>query len=454
MSTQTYTQIELLSANGTVLRRVSTAGPRLPTEDETPIIDLAPIDGTLGERKALASRIKAASENTGFFNIRNHGIPNELIQNSLSQAKTFFDQPLNLKETFSMRYDPRIDPTCTDPRSALGQGKFREDGDYIWKGTSHLPGFREVTVSFWQSRLALARKLVCIFALALGEREDNFDDITSHPGADALYIHYPGIPDVAADSDIDVGIGSHTDIQCFTLLWQDNSGGLQVLSAQDEWLDARPIEGTLVVNIGDFLQGLSNNKFKSTVHGVYNRQLDSRYSMPFFFGFNPEAVCKVVPSCVDDEHPPLYEPISCGEETCREDDSKTESFSSDEYNVRFTTKLDAPLPDIEEAVSACSESSLALTPSAWLREGVCPVLDSESVTPAAAERCGLKPLAQELAASVSTAMLNLMECPEGTWQTIQQPCLAKEESIGMPRRGSGPGLVWAAVLAAVASLLL
>ncbi|KAE8142795.1 Clavaminate synthase-like protein [Aspergillus pseudotamarii] len=345
MTTQTYTQIELLSANGTVLRRVSTAPPRLPTDDEIPVIDLAPIDGTLDKRKALASRIKAASENTGFFYVRNHGIPEELIQNSLSQAKTFFNQPLSqkmktdfsaskvsagyhgvgstqvnrketrdLKETFSMRYDPRIDPTCTDPKSVLEQeGKSRDDGDYIWKGTSHLPKFQEVTVSFWQSRLALARKLVRIFALALGEREDYFDGVTSHPGADALYIHYPGVPDVAADSNIDVGIGSHTDIQCFTLLWQDNSGGLQVLSAQDEWIDARPIEGTLVVNIGDFLQRLSNNKFKSTVHRVYNRQPDSRYSMPFFFGFNPEAVCKVVPSCVDDGHPPLYEPISCGE---------------------------------------------------------------------------------------------------------------------------------------------
>ncbi|EIT75475.1 isopenicillin N [Aspergillus oryzae 100-8] len=273
MATQTYTQIELLSANGSVLRRVSTAPPRLPTDDEIPIIDLAPIDGTLDERKALASRIKTASENTGFFYIRNHGIPEELIQNSLSQAKTFFDQPLSEKM--------KIDSSASNVSSG-----------YYGVGT---------------------RKLVRIFALALGEREDYFDDVTSHPGADALYIHYPGIPDVAADSDIDVGIGSHTDIQCFTLLWQDNSGGLQVLSAQDEWLDARPIEGTLVVNIGDFLQRLSNNKFKSTVHRVYNRQPDSRYSMPFFFGFNPEAVCKVVPSCVDDEHPPLYEPISCGE---------------------------------------------------------------------------------------------------------------------------------------------
>ncbi|CAG7967866.1 unnamed protein product [Penicillium nalgiovense] len=90
------------------------------------------------------------------------------------------------------------------------------------------------------------------------------------------------------------------------------SGGLQVLSASDEWLDARPIPGTLVVNIGDFLQRLSNNRFKSTVHRVYNRQPTSRYSMPFFLGFNPDSVCKVVPSCIDEDHPALYGPISCG----------------------------------------------------------------------------------------------------------------------------------------------
>lgn len=188
---------------------------------------------------------------------------------------------------------------------------FGED-DFIWEGTKHLPGFRDVTVTFWQKRLELARKLVRIFALALGQSEDYFDNITTHPGADGLYVHYPGTPDLTTDMTVDAGIGSHTDIQCFTLLWQDMSGGLQVLSAQDEWLDARPIEGTIVVNIADFLQRLSNNRFKSTVHRVFNRQSTSRYSMPFFFGFNPESVCTVVPSCVDEQHPALYEPISCG----------------------------------------------------------------------------------------------------------------------------------------------
>ena len=91
------------------------------------------------------------------------------------------------------------------------------------------------------------------------------------------------------------------------------SGGLQVLSSEGEWLDAAPIEGTLVVNIGDLLQRLSNNKFKSTVHRVYNRQKASRYAMPFFLGFNPEAICSVVPTCVDEDHPALYPPISSGQ---------------------------------------------------------------------------------------------------------------------------------------------
>ena len=157
--------------------------------------------------------------------------------------------------------------------------------------------------------------MIRIFALALDMPEDYFDAVTTSPGADGLYIHYPPTPaDTLKDNngDVDVGIGSHTDIQCVTLLWQDMSGGLQVLSANDEWLDARPIPGTLVVNIGDFLQRLSNNRFKSTVHRVYNRQPVSRYSMPFFLGFNPDTVCKVVPSCIDETHPALFEPISCG----------------------------------------------------------------------------------------------------------------------------------------------
>ncbi|KAF4987558.1 hypothetical protein FGRMN_10310 [Fusarium graminum] len=332
-----FTTVQLLTPDGPVNRRVRCGKPRTPTLDEMPVIDLSSLDGDATARNALATKIKAAAENTGFFYVSNHGIPQDLIEGALEQIKNFFNQTpeekdrvaftkagkfcgyhgvgstqinnketRDKKETFSMRYDTRIDTThdCVEDINS----NF-DSTDYVWDGTSHLTSFRPVLTEFYQRRLMLARKLIRLFALALDLPEDYFDKIITTPGADAVHIHYPGNEDT---EDVDVGIGSHTDIQCVTLLWQDMSGGLQVLSADDEWLDARPIEGTLVINIGDFLQRLSNNRFKSTVHRVYNRQKASRYAMPFFLGFNPDAVCEVVPTCIDDEHPPLYEPISCG----------------------------------------------------------------------------------------------------------------------------------------------
>ena len=209
-----------------------------------------------------------------------------------------------------MRYDPRNDKANNDPIDTSAPAIVANDE--IWDHTSNIPGFKETLVEFWQRRIDLARKLIRIFALALDLPENYFDAVTTHPGADASYMHYPGVPD-AAPKIANLGLGSHTDFQCISLLWQDHLGGLEILSKDGEWLDAAPIEGTLVVNIGDYLQRLSNDKFKSTVHRVHNRQTVSRYSMPFFLGFNPEAVCSVVPTCIDEDHPALYSPISCGQ---------------------------------------------------------------------------------------------------------------------------------------------
>lgn len=104
-----YTQVELLTLSGPEFRRVSTAPPRPPTEDEIPIIDLACIDKDLEARKSLASKVRAAAESTGFFYIKNHGIPEELIQNALSQAKAFFDQPIEKKQLASSKIQKNAD---------------------------------------------------------------------------------------------------------------------------------------------------------------------------------------------------------------------------------------------------------------------------------------------------------------------------------------------------------
>ena len=137
--------------------------------------------------------------------------------------------------------------------------------------------------------------------------------MTDQIGSDGVFNFYPAMTKEQAEMSQDVGIGSHTDLQCFTFLWQDAIGGLQVLTKEGQWIRAPPINGTFVVNIGDYLQRLSNDRFVSTVHRVYNRSMSDRYSMPFFFGFNFNETCGVLPTCVDEDHPAKYEPISCGD---------------------------------------------------------------------------------------------------------------------------------------------
>lgn len=123
-----------------------------------------------------------------------------------------------------------------------------------------------------------------IFALSLDLDEQYFDEKVTYPGADGVLNYYPVATEAERASDV-VGLGSHTDLQLFTLLWQDYQvGGLQVLNKEGQWIKAPPINETIVVNIGDFMMRLCNDLYKSTVHRVYNRAEVERVSMPFFFG--------------------------------------------------------------------------------------------------------------------------------------------------------------------------
>lgn len=112
-----------------------------------------------------------------------------------------------------------------------------------------------------------------------------------------------------ARSSKDVGLGAHTDIQCFTILWQDLIGGLQVLMADGSWVKAPPIPGTFVVNIGDYLMRSTNDQFTSTVHRAFMRTTSDCYSMSFFFGFNFNEECSVLPSCIGEDEPATYGPL-------------------------------------------------------------------------------------------------------------------------------------------------
>ncbi|KAM5352696.1 hypothetical protein ACJ41O_005418 [Fusarium nematophilum] len=308
---ETY-KLELLSAYGSIFRDVLKTAPRDCDESEVPTIDLSNVRGSDEQRQALAKIVQEAAENTGFFYIKNHGIPQAHIDAAFKQARTFFSQPAAKKaevsqsqsrfyngwserratiisaaesrdhrEGFSFRYDPRHDPEPKDldaiPEDVKASLRCE---DFVWDRTSDLPGFKEDMLAYWRS--------------------------------DGVVNYYPKNTE-PQDATVDVGLGSHTDLQCFTLLWQDQVGGLQVLNKEGQWIKVPPVPGTFVVNIGDFLMRLSNDRFQSTVHRVFNYAPEDRYSMPFFFGFNFNEKCSVLPSCTSEENPPKYEPISCGE---------------------------------------------------------------------------------------------------------------------------------------------
>ena len=109
------------------------------------------------------------------------------------------------------------------------------------------------------------------------------------------------------------GIFPHKDEVAFTILAQDDVGGLQIRVGDDDWLDATPVPGAFVINIGDTMARWTNDRFASTWHRVVNLSGRERYSIPFFFRPNVDAVITCLPSCQGPDNPPRYEPIHVGQ---------------------------------------------------------------------------------------------------------------------------------------------
>jgi isopenicillin N synthase-like dioxygenase len=183
-------------------------------------------------------------------------------------------------------YAPAYDPSPKDPATVPAEvQRWLHGEEMIWEGTSHLPNFKEDVLTYWAACLTLARKLVRIFALSLDLEEDYFDEKTTYPGADGVFNYYPPTSEEQKRAEGGaIGLGIHTDLQLFTLLWQDLTGGLyvfgiadvgnciadevacrQILTKEGQWIKATPIEGTIAVNIGDFMMRLCNDMYKYVV---------------------------------------------------------------------------------------------------------------------------------------------------------------------------------------------
>lgn len=172
------------------------------------------------------------------------------------------------------------------------------------------PGFKNGVAVYYGALLSLARRVVRLMAKVLELPENHFDPIVTHPGAMLRLLKYPAQDPSQPDA---LGIGAHTDIECFTILCQGKQPALQILNVDGEWIEAPPLPDTFVVNIGDMLARWSNDVFISTVHRVLNITGEERYSIPFFFGVNYDAMVEPLSTCIPQGSKTTYEPVLAGD---------------------------------------------------------------------------------------------------------------------------------------------
>jgi len=304
-----------------------------------PLIDIADLDHTDIERRtAVAEQIRVACEQVGFFYIRNHGVPQGLQDDVYAAAAEFFALPAQQKLAVDITKSDRHRGYCAqgilnadinnlnavDMQEAyeVSMELPADDEDYLagnpmygpnlWP--EHPAAFRTTVSAYVDEMIGLGRRLFRGFALALGLEERWFDDKITKPMGQLRVIHYP--PQEGALDPKQIGIGAHTDYECFTILSQ-STAGLQVQNAAGQWVAAPPIPGALLINIGDCMERWTNDQFRSTLHRVINLSGRERYSLAFFYGANYHATIECLPCCSSEHRPAKYPPVRAGEWTIR-----------------------------------------------------------------------------------------------------------------------------------------
>ena len=284
---------------------MSYAEAKILDQSLIPVVDIQPLrDGS--DPKGVAKLLHEASQKLGFIYIKGHGIPEEVIDSARAGAYEFFGQ------TESAKADVKV---TAKHRGWLGQGGAKmKDGakadlkeSFIWgheddddqalmdhdlRGTNiwpaELPHMSQQAMSYFQHAHKVAHYLMRGFALGLDLEEDFFLKTASRPLSRASFVYYPAQPAELGSSQF--GVGPHTDFGVLTVLCQDSVGGLQVEDASGDWIQAPPIDGTLIVNVADLLSRWTDGAYKSTPHRVVNSSGKKRLSIVLAFDPNPETV--------------------------------------------------------------------------------------------------------------------------------------------------------------------
>jgi isopenicillin N synthase-like dioxygenase len=301
------------------------SGFAVPVVDVSPWVEVGAYDDD--DRARVARELDDACRSVGFVQILGHGVPDAAVAGLAAAMDDFFALPLAdklaLKVPANRGYSaPKSESLSlslglesanrmndffeafnvgTEARSFAGLDL--DEADYGLNVWPDVPGFRERVEAYVAEAGRVARTLLRVFAAALGLPADYFEALTDH-SIDVLRMNNYALPpgEVTLDGEL-TGMGEHTDFGLVTVLWADQVAGLQVLGREGGWHDVSPVDGALLVNLGDLTARLTNDRWSSTLHRVKPPVVDGRVlrrrSAAFFHDGNVDAVVATLPSHLD-----------------------------------------------------------------------------------------------------------------------------------------------------------
>ena len=318
--------------------------------EDIPVIDLGNIDTEHG-REQIAKKLVHTAKTIGFFYISNHGISADICNKAFAASRRFFALSANQKASVevdqhqrgwmaqgmanlegSKTYDAKevffwgLDVTDDDPDVVAGLPMVYPNQ---WPDEV-APYLRHDILPYYEAVLELSRKILAALAIGLGQSADIFQSAYRKPLGRGQLVYYPTLN----KDDIDAerfGAASHSDFGVLTILMQDHLGGLQVQRRDGGWIEAAPIQGTLVCNIGDLLERWTNGVLISTKHRVLNRSNQSRFSIPVFC--DPASDAIIDPRDFDPAADiKTYPPISAGDYIMGRNKLNFAQYSDDHKN--------------------------------------------------------------------------------------------------------------------------
>lgn len=298
-----------------------------------PVVDLAHFTkGTSQQKQAFVQQLGHAYEEVGFVAVKNHGIPDDLIRDLYQYVQQFFSLPVSEKERYekkelagqrgytSFGREHAKGSAAADLKEFFQYGQEVTDNDPVKEEypdnitVADIPAFTPTLGATYKAFEKSGTALLQAIALYLGLDEHYFDGLVHNGNSILRAIHYPPITQEPASA---IRAEQHEDINLITLLVGASADGLQIWSKTGDWVPVTSLPEQIVVNVGDMLQRLTNNKLKSTTHRVVNPPREqwgsSRFSIPFFLHPKRNTSLRCLDACVDIDHPKAYHDATAGE---------------------------------------------------------------------------------------------------------------------------------------------